>query len=103
MDDTSLPSKADEVASVISKVGSMTTSSVVKTISYRISVSDLARIDAMASEAGKSRNAMLNLVLDVGLEAVQRKLPPKVAKSVGKREVQAIKSLLTESIDTVSE
>jgi hypothetical protein len=87
-------STAEAVAAVISKTGTSGWAGLVKTITYRIPLADLSRVDAMAAEAGKSRNAMLNLLLSAGLDAVQKELPRKVAKAVGQRQVQAVAALL---------
>ena len=85
---------AEHVAGVIANTGTNSVKATARAISYRVPVSDLAEIDAMAAEAGKSRNAMINMLVHVGLYAVRRELPAKVAKSVRKREAECIAALL---------
>jgi hypothetical protein len=85
---------AEHVAGVIANTGTNSIKAAARAISYRIPVVDLAEVDAMAAEAGKSRNAMLNMFVSVGLDAVRRQLPSKVARSVRKRESECIAALL---------
>lgn len=61
---------AEALASVIEGQGEWRWSSVTRQVSARIPVTTLARVDAMAAVAKKSRNAMLENLLAVGMEAV---------------------------------
>jgi hypothetical protein len=79
------PSIAEQIATVVSKRGTATFKGVVKTITFRVPVPYLAEVDAMAAEAGNSRNSMLFLLVKAGLEAVKEALPEEVKKAVSER------------------
>ena len=97
------PTKSQIVASIISRTGKSTTSSLAKSISYRVPVTTLARVDAMADQAGKSRNQMLNLLLDVALDQVGGDLSQAVFEEVQSREIGAIRGFLDGATETMTE
>ena len=98
-----LPTKTEHVASIISGTGKSSGVSSAKAISYRIPVWLLARVDAMAGQAGNSRNAMLNLLLDVGIQEVGDELPEEVFQAVQSREIGLIQQMLDEGTESISE
>lgn len=103
MDESLEPTKSQMVASIISRTGTGITAASAKTISYRVPVYSLARVDAMAQQAGKSRNSMLNLLLDVALDEVGGQLDEQVFQEVQSREIVAMRSLLDEPMESISE
>lgn len=76
------PSQLEIVAGLVAGTVEQKTRMVVRPISYRIPVIDLARIDAMAELAMKSRNAMLNAVVSAGLDEIEKELPDHVRDDV---------------------
>lgn len=82
IEDDDFPSEAQQVAALISGSGSSKAIAVTKQISYRAPIFHLAHVDALAAQAGKSRAAMLTLLLGVGLEEVRKQLPKKVLREV---------------------
>ena len=104
MVDISEVSAAEMVASVVSNNGEQFSSMTVKPISFRFSIHVLARVDALASKGNKSRNAMLNMLLDVGLEEVLRHLPENTFEEIQSRESHAMQQFLDDGeIESLSE
>jgi predicted DNA-binding protein len=68
-----------------------------KPISYRVPIPFLARVDSMAQQGGISRNSMLNMILEVGLEDVEDELPLEVYEEVLARENVVMQHLLDDS------
>src|SRR5437870_4513812 len=87
-------SAADVLASVVSGTAKNRMTAAVRAISYRVPVSSLARVDALASKTGKSRNAILNMLVDAGLEEVFLRLSQEHLEEVQSREMFAIRELL---------
>ena len=96
-------SAADMVASVVAGTGSRSSASVVRAVSYRVPVTMLARVDALSEKSGKSRNAMLNMLVDVGLEEVLSRLSEDDFEEVQSREMLAIESLMSSETETLLE
>ena len=94
---------ADLVASVVSGTGSKSSASVVRALSYRVPVHTLALVDALSQKSGKSRNAMLNMLVDVGLEEVISRLSVDDCQEVHSREMLAIQSLMSSETETLVE
>ncbi|MDO8291229.1 MAG: hypothetical protein Q7T44_18620 [Parvibaculum sp.] len=86
-------SAADALASIVSGTGKSTLKAVVHPVSYRAPVHLLARVDALAAKSGKSRNAMINLLVDVGLEEVLSRLSDDDFEEVQSREMYAAEAL----------
>lgn len=55
---------------------------VVHSVSLRIPVRMAASLFVMASQAGRSRNEMANLILDAGLTAIFREMPQEAYASL---------------------
>lgn len=97
------PTKTEHVASIISGTGKSRMTAAAKAISYRVPISTLARVDAMAGQAGNSRNAMLNLLLDVALEEVGHELSEEVFQALQIREIGHLRQMLEEGTESISE
>lgn len=97
-------SAAEMLASVVSGSGEHISVMSVKPISFRIPLDALARVDALAGKANKSRNAMLNMLVDVGLQEVLRRLPEKTFEEIQSRENHAFQQLLDDGqLESLSE
>jgi len=88
------------VAAMVSGHATGSSIALVKTISYRLPISLLGPVDAMANKAKKSRNAMLNLLLQVGIDEVRRQLDPDAAESLMYSESAALAVLLGDEMTT---
>lgn len=86
-------SSAEVVASIVSGTGKTRNKMVVRTITYRVSIGTLARVDSMAGKSGKSRNAMLNLLLDVGIDEVYKLFTHAEVEELQSREIMAYQAL----------
>lgn len=63
-------------------------------LSGRIPVYVMAKLDAMATQAGKSRNAMLNLVIEAGLQAIEAHVSDEVREELRFLECDALSTTL---------
>lgn len=93
----------EHVAAMLYGNATTNTVSVVKVVAYRIPVHLLAPVDAMAKKAGKSRNAMLNLLLQVGIDEVRKQLPDDVAEKLTMAESEAFSVLLGDDVSETLE
>jgi hypothetical protein len=91
---TNEPTEAQIVASIINGTGKSETVASMRTISARVIVTTLARVDAMAQKAGKSRNEMLNMLLDVACNEVYNNLESDVIQELQAREMAALQASL---------
>lgn len=80
---------AEMVASLISGTATHQVAAVQKVTSVRLNVYTLARVDAMASKAGKSRNEMVNLLLDVAVQEVYGNLGEEAIQDLQALEIVA--------------
>lgn len=98
--DHDIPSEVEIVAGLVSGTAQTETINAVRSVSYRVPIHLLARIDAMAELAGKSRNAMLNAVVSAGLDEVEKVLPSDVLANVQERSWNNLQALIgdTESL-----
>lgn len=87
-------STAKNVAALIVSEGVADAAIPMKGISARIDLGTLARIDSMANKAGKSRNEMINLLLDVGCDAVYENFTQEQIEELQSRESFAFETLL---------
>ena len=60
-------------------------------------------VDSMATEGKKSRNAMLNLLVEVGIDEVREKLDQDVAERLTIGEARALQVLMREELESISE
>lgn len=102
MIDTDAPSSVELAAAMISGTGAFGLTSTVKAISYRVPVADLAIVDAMAAKAGKSRNAMLNILVAAGIQEVSKSLSRSVLKQVREDSEYRLAELV-DGVETVRE
>lgn len=94
---------ADMVAAAIERTGTSRMAAVVQGVHYRAPLTTLARVNAMAKRAGKSRNSMMTMLLNVGLEQVQLSLGKKVAREVSKMEVEELSELMAGQNESIEE
>lgn len=95
MNRTTEPTLAEIVAATVSGTGKQESIAVMRSISARIAITTLARVDALAQKSGKSRNEMLNMLLDVACEEVYNNLENEVIQELQSREMVALQSSLT--------
>lgn len=93
----------EHVAAMVSGNGTSNLIAAVKVVAYRIPVHLLAPVDAMAAKAGKSRNAMLNLLVQVGIDEVRNQLSDEVAESLTVGEAKAFSGLVDGGTESISE
>lgn len=97
------PSYAEHLAGIVSGTATTKTVSAMKVVSYRVPVYFLAAVDAMAKKSKKSRNSMLNLLLQVGIDEVRKHLSDEVATDLLMGESDALQQLLDGSLESVEE
>lgn len=103
MDEIEDVTTVDHLTAVIEGTAKQTTMAATKPVHYRCPVSSLARVDALAAKAGKSRNAMMTMLLDVGIEEVFARLSQGAIEEIQSREIHALQGLLDGETETISE
>lgn len=96
MKETKEPTEAQILACLISGTGEVDAIASQRAISARIDLTILARVDSMAQQAKKSRNEMINMLLNVGCDEVYQHLESPVIKELKSRESAALKSAFGE-------
>lgn len=96
-------SQADHVAGIISGTAKNSMRAAAYAVSYRVPMHLLSAVDAMAAESRKSRNAMLNLLVQVGIDEVREKLDQDVAERLTVQEAKAFAVLSSETIESIEE
>jgi len=81
---------ADEVAAIIEGQGESAYVGNTKVISVRLSKHLAAKIQALCHKSGKTRNAMLCNLLDVGVEEVTKRLKPETLAQLQELESEAL-------------
>lgn len=94
LDDGSEISKAEHMAQVLTGKGTVRMVAGVKPLLARVPVHEVAEIDAMASMAQKSRNAMLVYLLEVGLEEVRKQLDDEAAQHLNEETTKNLSVIL---------
>ena len=89
------PTEAQVLASLISGTAKVEVIATQRSISARIDLATLARVDAMAQQAKKSRNEMINMLLSVGCDEVYQHLKGPVIEELQSREMAALQTSLT--------
>jgi len=84
----------EHVALMLSSNATSNMVAVMKVVAYRVPLHLLGPVDAMAKKAGKSRNAMLNLLVQVGIDEVRKQLSDDVAEALVVGESEAFALLL---------
>lgn len=85
--------EAQCVAALLNGTATSSGKAVLVPMSTRIPVHQVAQLEAMASKAGKTRNAMVALVLDAGLEAIRQHLDSATTKELKQLESDALSNL----------
>lgn len=101
--DNEHPTNVQMLAALVAGTATIEVNTVLRPINYRIPLHVLASVDAMAEAAGKSRNFMLNELLELGVEAVQKALPSEVAPKIDARRYQLYTGYLKEAGESESE
>lgn len=86
-------SNAELLAGVVAGTVKQSSWQAVKHIDYRIPIWLVAKVDALAKKSGKSRNSMLNSLVEVGLDAVLPLLKSDDAKELNRLERLAYSAL----------
>lgn len=87
-------SNSEHIANMLSGNGTHTLKATVRAVAYRCPVHLLGTVDAMAAKANKSRNAMLNLLVEAGVDAVRNELSDEVALELSATEYGYVQALL---------
>jgi tyrosyl-tRNA synthetase len=88
---------AEEVVALLHGTAEKWSQAETRPVLSRIAVYRLAQIDAMAAMAKKSRNAMVNMLLEVGLDSVQSLVDLEVAGGLVELEAEAMGKLQGEA------
>jgi predicted DNA-binding protein len=94
--------QAEIVAAMVSGTAEAQSEAMVKMISQRVPIMTLARAEAMAKRAKKSRNAMINLLLETGLDNVESLLANTTKKSINASVAKAVKAMVKDA-ETITE
>lgn len=94
MNQNTEPTEVEILASLISGTAKVESVAAQRAISARINVTTLARVDSMAQQSKKSRNEMLNMLLDVACSEVYNKLESEVIQELQAREMGALQVLI---------
>lgn len=89
--------RSQMVAAVVSGTGMTFEKSQLVQITVKLPIYHVAKLDAMARQAGKTRTAMLSLLLAVGLDEVSQHLDETVAEQVLELEAQCMAELQGEA------
>ncbi len=102
MQDETTP--ADIVASILERTGDIHTVYTVRAVNYRAPIHLLAKVDAMAGQAGKTRGYMISRLLTVGIDAVTKSLVDETTiNELVAREMQALQELSGGTNDSEAE
>lgn len=82
--------EADHVAALIEGNADTNFMGVTKVLSARLPMVQVAEIEAIAEKSGKTRNAMLSMLLAVGIEEVRASLKTKTLKEINANMNQKI-------------
>ena len=77
-----LPSKAEHAAAVLSKSADTFIKGELVPTSLRVPAWIMAKLDALATHSGKSRNYVVNLVLDAGLDSILSNFEPETLEQL---------------------
>jgi predicted DNA-binding protein len=81
---------ADEVAAIIEGRGESSYVGNTKVISVRLPKHLAAKIQALSHKSGKTRNAMLCNLLEVGVEEVRKRLKPETLAQLQELEAETL-------------
>ena len=88
---------AQALAAVIENTGEIKTIEVTKMVSYRAPLQIIARVDAFAAQADKSRNYMMSRVIEAGFDAISENLSPETLDKINAREFELLSTLVAET------
>lgn len=74
--------RAEQTAAILEGRGESSFMGATTVISVRLPVIQEAEIQAFAKKANKTRNAMISILLDVGMEAVRSHLSEETAEEI---------------------
>lgn len=89
---------AQHVAAIVAGTAQNNSVASAKNIAHRIPVHLCAQVDAMAQTAGKSRNAMINLLINVGVQEVRAEVSDEVGEALTIAEAKAISLLMDQRL-----
>lgn len=81
---------ADQVAAIVEGRGENTYIGVTKVTSVRLPLHLAVKLQALAHKSGKTRNAMIVNLLEVGLEEVHQRLTPETLAQLQDLESEAL-------------
>lgn len=81
---------ADQVAAIVEGRGENTYIGVTKVTSVRLPLHLSVKLQALAHKSGKTRNAMIVNLLEVGLEEVHQRLTPETLAQLQDLESEAL-------------
>ena len=82
---------AEQAAAIVEGTGKTEYIGVTKVISVRLPSFLAARVQALAHKSGKTRNATMATLLEVGLEEVSERLKPETRKELGEIEQEILR------------
>jgi len=90
LDDGTVIKAADHAANIVEGRGSSDYIGMTKVISSRLPINLVAEVQALANKSGKTRNAMISALLEVGIEEVRGRLKTKTLREINSFVNQAI-------------
>lgn len=81
---------ADQVAAIVEGRGENSYVGVTKVTSVRLPLHLSVKLQALAHKSGKTRNAMMVNLLEVGLEEVYQRLSPETVEQLQELESEAL-------------
>src|SRR5450830_454118 len=97
LDDGEVISEAEQVAGIVEQTGTMINEGVSKVLSIRIQLRILDDVQALTQKSGKSRNFMIERLLEVGLEEVHKQLSEKTMQEVNELTSESYGDLFAEA------
>lgn len=88
---------ADQVAAIVEGRGENSYIGVTKVTSVRLPLHLSVKLQALAHKSGKTRNAMMVNLLEVGLEEVYQRLSPETVEQLQELESEALSDQVGEA------
>lgn len=82
LDDGTVVTAADHAAQIVEGLGKTEWSGMTKVLSVRLPAVISTEISALAHKSGKTRNAMICTLLEVGIEEVTKRLTPETQAQI---------------------
>ena len=96
-----IPSKADTIANLIEKTGTVSWVSPARPMNFRVPENIMAEVDAMAEMAIKSRNSMMVYLVEVGIEEVRHMLDEETIYTLNEGTSMRIAQFWADATDRV--